>query len=262
MAVSGIRTHNSAVKNKPTYAVTSVDHALRLVNVLQVEGSISVSEAARRLGVARSTAHRLLGMLVYRDFATQRADRTYGAGPLLRLGAAPVEAAAGLRGVALPHMERLRDRLRESVNLQVRTGDHVRFLVSVEGPQVLRVGSREGMAHPLHQSSVGRALLANLPAAEQAQAIAALTGDATGMRELAGDLVAIRSQGFAVNRGVTERGVTAIGCPLAWQGGTTAGLSLAMPETRFEERRLPQYAKGLLLTARAIDRDLAAAGLV
>ena len=51
------------MKNKPAYAITSVDHALQLATVLQVEGPLTVSEAAERLGVARSTAHRLLSML-------------------------------------------------------------------------------------------------------------------------------------------------------------------------------------------------------
>lgn len=249
------------MKNKPAYSVASVDHALRLVHVLQVEGSISVSAAAQRLGVARSTAHRLLAMLVYRDFAVQRADRVYAAGPLLRLGDVRVEDAAGLRGVALAHMERLRERLRESVNLQVRTGDHVRFLVSLEGPQVLRVGSREGMAHPLHQSSVGRALLANMTADEQLRVLGAVAGSADAVRQSAAELAAIGAQGFALNRGVTERGVTAIGCPLVWQGGVVAGLSIAMPESRFDERSLPEYANALLTTARAIDRDLEAAAV-
>jgi IclR family acetate operon transcriptional repressor len=53
------------VKNRPSYAIASVDHALQLATTLQVEGPLTVSEAAERLGVARSTAHRLLSMLFF-----------------------------------------------------------------------------------------------------------------------------------------------------------------------------------------------------
>ena len=49
---------NEPVKDRPAYAIESVDHALRLATLLQHEGPLGVSEAARRLGVARSTAHR------------------------------------------------------------------------------------------------------------------------------------------------------------------------------------------------------------
>jgi DNA-binding IclR family transcriptional regulator len=66
-----------SLKKPPAYAVTSADHALRLAMMLQLEGPMTVSAAAERLGVARSTAHRLLSMLVYRDFAVQDEDRTY-----------------------------------------------------------------------------------------------------------------------------------------------------------------------------------------
>src|SRR5882757_10214062 len=95
--------YNSVVKNKPQYGIDSVDHALHLAAVLQQEGPLRVSEAAERLGVARSTAHRLLAMLVYRDFAEQDADRRYRPGPVLRLTARP-EPVAALRHAALPHL--------------------------------------------------------------------------------------------------------------------------------------------------------------
>ena len=62
---------NKLLKTPPPYAIASVDHALRVAVMLQLEDGLTVSEVAERLGVARSTAHRLLAMLVYRDFAVQ-----------------------------------------------------------------------------------------------------------------------------------------------------------------------------------------------
>jgi DNA-binding IclR family transcriptional regulator len=52
------------LKKPPPYTITSVDNALRIAAMLQLEGSLTLSEVAERLGVARSTAHRLLAMLV------------------------------------------------------------------------------------------------------------------------------------------------------------------------------------------------------
>src|SRR2546423_895000 len=71
------------MKNKPPYALQSVDHALQLVQILRDNGSLRISEAAQELGTARSTAHRLLAMLVYRDFAVQDEARNYLPGPAL-----------------------------------------------------------------------------------------------------------------------------------------------------------------------------------
>jgi DNA-binding IclR family transcriptional regulator len=154
------------VKNRPSYAITSVDHALLLATILQVEGALTVSEAAQRLGVARSTAHRLLSTLCYRDFAVQNEDRRYSAGPVLSLAARSNSRAALLRAVAMPHLAVLTGRVGESTNLLVLAGDQVRFIGSVEGTQALRVGNREGMVFPAHRTSGGVLLLADLPAAQ------------------------------------------------------------------------------------------------
>jgi DNA-binding IclR family transcriptional regulator len=55
----------------PAYRLSSVDHALELLLLFRSRPALRVSEVAAELDVARSTAHRLLGMLVYRQFAVQ-----------------------------------------------------------------------------------------------------------------------------------------------------------------------------------------------
>jgi len=147
-------------RTRPAYAIDSVDHALRLAAMLQHEGALSVSEAADRLGVARSTAHRVLAMLVYRDFAVQGPDRRYHAGPVLELATHSRSLTARLRAVALPHLDGLVLVLGESANLMIRTGDRVRFIASAESTRALRVDRREGMVFPAHLVSGGLVLLA------------------------------------------------------------------------------------------------------
>src|SRR5680860_116538 len=85
------------MKTRPSYAIASVDHALHIATMLQLEGRLTVSEAAQRLGIARSTAHRLLTMLIYRDFAVQDESRVYHAGPVLELAAHSPSEASRLR---------------------------------------------------------------------------------------------------------------------------------------------------------------------
>lgn len=47
------------MKNKPPYAIGSRDRALCLAQLLLLDGALSVTEAAYRLAVSPSTAHRL-----------------------------------------------------------------------------------------------------------------------------------------------------------------------------------------------------------
>jgi DNA-binding IclR family transcriptional regulator len=243
------------VKNKPLYAIESVDHALYLAQLLQQEGPLRVTDAAERLDVSASTAHRLLAMLVYRDFAEQTPDRRYAAGRMLRR-AEPSEAPlALLRRAAAPHLQALTERVRESANLMVLVGTEVRFLATVECDQLLRVGDRAGVVLRAHQASGGRALLAVLPPGRVDELYQG--ADDVDLRRLQRQLALIRKRGFAINDQLTERGVTAVGVAVPDPAGQpNAAISISMPTVRFRRSRLAAWADGLTAAAAAIERDL------
>jgi DNA-binding IclR family transcriptional regulator len=246
------------VQNKPVYGIQSVDHALHLALLLQQEGPLRLSEAAVRLGVARSTAHRLLAMLVYRDFATQDDDRRYVAGPVLRLPPAP-EPVAELRRGALPHLQALTARSNETTNLMVLVGDQVRFIASVECAQALRVGDREGRVLPAHLASGGKALLATRIEDEVRELYNGPASPVCDVESLLRALRRIRRQGFALNDQQTETGVTAIGCVIPGRAGAVpAAISIAMPTARYHRGRLTEWAGLLTAAAEQIARDPAA----
>ncbi|WP_026402425.1 IclR family transcriptional regulator [Actinomadura rifamycini] len=240
------------LKTPPPYAITSVDNALRIATMLQLEGPLTVTEVAQRLGVAGSTAHRLLAMLVYRDFAVRQADRSYRVGPVLELAAHSQSTTARLRAAALPHLHRLVDILDESANLTIRTGTTVRFIASVESRQALRVGSREGMVFPAHRTTAGLLLLAELPPDQLDE----LYTD-HDLDTLRADLARVRRNGFALNEGRSERGVVAVGVPVTSPDGeAAAGLSISMPSARYEKHRLPTLVTTLRTAARSLEHDL------
>lgn len=253
------------LKEAPSYAITSVDRALRLATILQLEGELSVSEAARRLGVAPSTAHRLLSMLVYHDFAMQTEQRSYRVGLVLELAAHSHSATSRLRAVALPHMADLVEEVGESCNLIIRTGDTARFIASVECTQALRVGNREGMAFPAHRVTGGLVLLAELSReqVETTYPASRYTNRPEQRPDLARlhrELARIRNMGFAVNRGLSERGVVAVGRPVRNAvGQAVAGLSVSMPSVRFDPRQVPMWVAALGNAAAAIRADLGGA---
>jgi DNA-binding IclR family transcriptional regulator len=245
------------MRNKPAYAIASVDSALLLATLLQQEGPMRVTDAAARLGVSVSTAHRLLGMLVYRDFAEQLPDRRYGAGPVLGRGPVPQASAGMLREIALPRLQTLVDALGETANVMVLSGSDVRFVATVECDRVLRVGDRTGRTLPAHLSSGGKAVLATLGPAQLAAVVDPLEESVAARLER--ELRTIRRRGFAVNDQATEAGLTAVGVAVpATDGFTGAALSLAVPTARYSRDRLPAWGAALAEAAAAIARDLAA----
>src|SRR5215218_3306850 len=122
---------NLPVQKRPTYSIEAVDNALQLLQLLRDGGSLRLKDAASELGVAPSTAHRLLAMLVYRGFAVQDETRRYVPGPAMGAGPAGVSWTRPLREISRPHMELLSAQTSETVNLMIRVGTKVRFLDTV-----------------------------------------------------------------------------------------------------------------------------------
>jgi DNA-binding IclR family transcriptional regulator len=248
------------LKTPPAYAIASVDHALRLAAVLQLEGGLTVAAAAERLGVARSTAHRVLQMLVYRDFARQDDDRVYRPGLVLELVAHSPSRVATLREVSLPLLKRLSATLDETVNLSIRVGDTTRFIASAVSQRPLHVTSREGMVFPLHRTTTGMLHLAALSDPELRHYIDRHP-DAGRFRKggLLEDVDRVRRTGFALNLQRSEKGLVAIGVTVPGSDGELfVGLSMSLPSLRYDERRLDKYVF-ILRSARAhLAEDLAA----
>jgi IclR family transcriptional regulator, acetate operon repressor len=251
------------VKNKPPYAIESVDNALRLLQVLRDSGQVRVSDAAAELGIARSTAHRLLSMLVYRDFAVRTDDHVYLPGPALSAPPLRGEPAQHLRQLLRPHMEALRDRVTETVNLTVRLGTQTRFLHTVECAQVLRVGDRQGTILPAWRTSGGRALLAELPDAQLTALLRGASGrppegmTAAERRSLVTQLRLVRDQGYAENIEESESGVSAIGvCVRDRLGDPVAALSVSAPSVRYTPDRSREFLRELRTTVARAQADI------
>jgi IclR family transcriptional regulator, acetate operon repressor len=245
------RSYVDEVRNKPAYALQSVDAALRLAQMLQGFGPMRVSDVAAELDVGVSTAHRLLAMLVYRGFAEQLPDRTYGPGAGLRPAPVLDGSASQLRECAHGPMLALVTSTGESANLVVLDGVEVRFIVTVESDRVLRVGDRAGQRLPAHLTSGGKAILASLSDREMEHFNHL---DPVVLSQLRRDVLAARKAGFASNHQDTEKGLSAVGVALApLPGSLRAAIALAMPTARYRRSMLATYVSALTESARQIE---------
>ncbi|MGH3432393.1 MAG: IclR family transcriptional regulator, partial [Thermocrispum sp.] len=144
----------------PQYPIESVDNALRLLLLFEEEQQIRLTDVSRYLGVASSTAHRLLAILQYRGFVRQNpATRCYEPGPSLSSIAFFIMRHLDVRARARPTLERLNKEFGETVHLSRLEGTGVNFLDAIESIRAVRVGSRIGRALPAHCTSSGKAML-------------------------------------------------------------------------------------------------------
>lgn len=202
----------------PPYPIASVDNALRIIQMLRDQGDVRLTDLATELGIAVSTAHRLMAMLVYRGFAVQGDSKRYTAGPALGAKAVSTTWNREIRQVLRPILEQLCVSLEATTNLLVRMGAYVRFLQSVEATSTLRVGDRAGALLPARLTSGGKALLAH----ESTDYLARLylsrasANARIGLRRgefdaLLAELRTVRRRGYAINREESEGGIGAIG---------------------------------------------------
>jgi DNA-binding IclR family transcriptional regulator len=247
------------VKAAP-YPISSVDNALRLLRLFRERRPVRVSEAAARLGVAPSTAHRLLSTLERHGFARRDpATRTYLPGPALAelgLATAGLELLRATRG----ELERLAAETGESTHLVVLEGTSALFLDSVETSKALRIGSRAGAVMAAHCTSAGKAMLAQLSADELSalypapgQRLEQMTPSSIAtVEELERELDTIRRRGYATNRDESELGVSAVAAAFrAGPAGRLAAFSVSPPTTRFDETQEEEIARAV---RRAIER--------
>ena len=252
-------------QNHRHYRIEAVDRALLLIRLLNERRSVSVNEAAAELGVAPSSAHRLLATLCHRGFAVQDQRRRYHPGPELTVTGQAAPSLPQLLRVLRPFLQDLFERVGETVHLVVLAGPEVRFVDGMEGDQPLRVGLRTGARMPAYCTSGGKAMLADLDWSE-VQALHprglrpwpyARIRDLPSLRR---QLARIRRNGYGVNTAESEPGVTAIGASIRSRSGRPmAALSVAIPTARFDRRREPELSLQLRRVCMAAGRALAAA---
>lgn len=238
---------------QPKYPIESVDNALRLLLLVKDETSVSVAETSRALGVAPSTAHRLLAMLQHHGFV-QRDPRTrqYRAGPVLTEIGLSALRDFDIRTVMRPMLEQVVERLGETAHLTVLRGSSVFFLDGVETDKVLRAGSRAGQTLPAHSTAAGKVQLALLP--EKAvkelypsERLPAVTGRTVRSRSaLLRELEEIRKRGYATNNGESEEHLVAVASAIRDSSGAVRGaVTVAAPDVRLPAAKLRQIGKAL-----------------
>jgi len=213
----------------------SVLRALDLLDCFLTEDELGVADIARRLGVAKSTAHRLLTTLCARGFAEQNPQTGhYRLGfHLYELGQLAV-SRTDLHQAALPLLEELRERTGCTIHLAVPDGPEIIYLERLHSLRGMRLFHGVSRRLPAHCTSSGKVIAAFDPAVARARAAAGFTRltsrsipDAARFdRELA----KVRRVGYAVNSDEAKHGLTSVAAPVRdHTGRARAAISLVGP---------------------------------
>ncbi|HEX2286402.1 MAG TPA: IclR family transcriptional regulator [Mycobacterium sp.] len=231
----------------PAYPIASVDNALKLLLLFREQPRVRLTDACKYLGVAHSTAHRLLAMLAHHGFVQQEpVTRAYVAGPALVEVGLAVVGSLNVREQARPVMEELAAETGETVHLGVLEGNQIRFVDAVESEHALRVVARTGILVPAHCTSLGKALLAQMTDEQivarypkSAEPFATRTERSiTTQEQLLKAVSQARARGYAVNNGETEEDVGSVAIAFHDFAGRPAAIAVAAPTSRLSAKRI------------------------
>lgn len=256
-AVSGYRDRNS-----------TADKALIILEMFADDRlSVSATDVAAELAVARSTAYRYLESLVGRGFL----EEAPGGGFRLGLGILKLAALArqglGLSAVALPHMKDLCERFQQTVVLTRRAGTSVVCLEREMSPgQLLRLSYERGSQLPLTAGASALVLLAWMPEEEVRNLLSSAplpqftkntlsTTDALIER-----LRKIRTDGYSITHAEVDPDALGIAAPIFnRRGDVVAGLSIVALEHRISSSEREQIIQALRHAASKVSEVLALA---
>lgn len=256
------RTAPRTRKSEESEPTTSVTKALQLLDAFRgAAGALGVSELARRSGLPKSTAFRLLGTLESSGYV-ERVGRAYQlAWRLFELGNG-VSACRprGLRDVAIPFLSDLQARTKLVTQLAVLDDGDVIYLEKIRCHESVRIPSNVGGRVPANCCGLGKAMLAF----SDPETIRDVVERGLARRtpysivdpgRFVAELRRIHASGLAVDREEVALGLTCVAAPIMYEGRAIAAVSISSPTSRFNQRILgPEVQR----TAAAISKAYAA----
>lgn len=245
--------------------VQSLVRAISILNALsEEEQGLTLTDLAQTVGLAPSTAHRLLTTLQDQRFVRFDLERNVW---LIGVQAFVVGNAfvrsRDVIAMARLHMRRLMEESGETVNLAVEDQGEAIYLSQVECRQMMRAIAKPGGRVLLHCSGVGKALLAAMPDAEVGKILqrrglpraADKTIDTPA--KLREELQKIRGQGYAFDDEENAVGLRCVAAVIRDEfGHPLAGLSLSGPMARITDERVPLLGAMVIRAAADITAEL------
>jgi DNA-binding IclR family transcriptional regulator len=207
---------------KIIYSAPSVKKAFKILYAIsETSNGLGISDLSKKLKIGKSTVHGItmaleeMGVLV-RDPLYKRYTLGYSLLELCRTTYAKIE----LKDLARKPMEKLMEKVGETVFLGVLNGDHVTIVDVVESRNEMKITSPPGTRLPLLAGATGRVLLSQIEE-EKGKEIIQKKGllrytpkTVVDHKHFFREIGKVKEQGYAVDDEEYIPGVRAVAAPL------------------------------------------------
>ncbi|MEU8874043.1 IclR family transcriptional regulator [Streptomyces javensis] len=247
---------------KPVAAVLTTFRVLEEVARRQPVG---VSELARATGMAKSSVQRCLVTLQHAGWLRMVDSGQARWGVTTKPLSIGLRAAGeeGLRDVAQPFLEELRDLTEETVHLSICDGGWLIIIARRDSPQAVRTFVEIGTRAPVHATASGVAFLSQVGIDERERVLGSVLARFTDTTlvdraEVLAEIERTAERGYAVNGASWWRSeVTALAAAVIGTAGRpVAAVAISIPASRFDADRIPFYGEHLLATTARISEAI------
>lgn len=233
---------------------------LRVIEALAVSPR-SAADAARLLGVNRSTTLRLLHELQAAGWVTRdaRSKRFSIVPERLYALTANMDDHVDWTEFVHPVLAALRDEFREATMLGVPANGSMVYMAFFPSPNPVAVRERIGTVRPMHCSALGKAYLSALTQESLDVELGRLDYSggtelaAKGPIELRARLDEVRERGYAADRDQTFEGVTCVAAPARIAGSLIGAAGVSGPSHRITPARAEELGARLVSELAKID---------
>ena len=223
----------------------------------------TLTQVAQRTGLTRAGARRILLTLLTLGYVESDGKLFRLTPRILDLGFAYLSSMP-IWNLAEPVMEELAEQVKESCSAAVLDGSDIVYVMRVPTHKIMRTTLGVGSRLPAYCTSLGRVLLADLPAQEQVKRLEGsdlrvfTRNTVTDIDALLTKIQLVRKQGWCLVNQELEEGLISLAAPITNRAGrTVAALNISGQANRTnaktaQDRLLP----ALLQSARAISQML------
>lgn len=247
------------MQNKNKTVVKSMD----LLNLFVKHSKLNLNEMVQLSGIPKTSVHRMVGSLEDMGFLQKDEEGKYSLGLLFLQFGQLVADRLDIRQIALPVMKALRDDVEEAVNLIVKEGKEAIYIEKLDTLHPVRLYTKIGRRSPLYAGACSRILLAFSEEDEREQYLNEIelkpigTGTITDREKLRRVLEECKKNGFSISHSELENHTSAVAAPIFdYSGQLVAGLSIAGPDVRFQNDRLPELIEKVKNAANQISQKL------
>ncbi|QAY67079.1 IclR family transcriptional regulator [Paenibacillus protaetiae] len=233
--------------------VRAVDRALDILLCFTSGTDLAMTEIAEKVGLHKSTVHRLLATLEEKGFLERNPmTERYHLGLKVWELSAHLSRSDDPATLWLPEMERLRDQLGETVSIYVRDGMERIRIQAVQSNQAVRRVAPVGARLPLYAGASSKVLIAFAAPDVQEQILNQKEWQTFVDNSLyRKQLEEIAAQGYATSFEERETGAAAVSAPIMNRNGQLeAALSVSGPANRMTNEVMRDFGPVVAEAAR------------